>query len=245
MAAHGGIVPLAVTYLAFSDYERPAMRMAALMGLPVKFVFSHDSIGIGRNGPTHQPVEILASLRAMPNMLVLRPADAVEAAECWEIALEHRTGPSTLVFARQALPAVRMSHQVSNLSRKGAYVLAPATGSRKVTLLATGSEVQVALRAREQLQAECIGTAVVSIPSWELFDAQDQTYREEVLGAGTVRVAVEAAVRFGWDRYLGTRSAFVGMRGFGASGPAEALYEHFGITPAAVAAEARRLVNSH
>ena len=154
MAAHGGIVPLAVTYLAFSDYERPAMRMAALMGLPVKFVFSHDSIGIGRNGPTHQPVEILASLRAMPNMLVLRPADAVEAAECWEIAFEHRDGPSTLVFARQALPHVRRMHTSANLSRRGAYVLAEADGgTREVTLLATGSEVALALAARDALQA--------------------------------------------------------------------------------------------
>ena len=172
MAAHGGVVPLAVTYLAFSDYERPAMRMAALMGLPVKFVFSHDSIGIGRNGPTHQPVEILASLRAMPNMLVLRPADAVEAAECWEIAFEHRRGPSTLVFARQALPHVRRMHTSANLSRRGAYVLAEAEGgAREVTLLATGSEVALALAARDALQAGGTPTAVVSMPSWELFDS--------------------------------------------------------------------------
>ena len=185
MAAHGGIVPLAVTYLAFSDYERPAMRMAALMGLPVKFVFSHDSIGIGRNGPTHQPVEILASLRAMPNMLVLRPADAVEAAECWEIAFEHRSGPSTLVFARQALPHVRRMHTSANLSRRGAYVLAEGHGGpREVTLLATGSEVALALAARETLQADGTPTAVVSMPSWELFAAQDASYRASVLGSG-------------------------------------------------------------
>ena len=183
MAAHGGIVPMAVTYLAFSDYERPAMRMAALMGLPVKFVFSHDSIGIGRNGPTHQPVEILASLRAMPNMLVLRPADAVEAAECWEIAFEHRSGPSTLVFARQALPHVRRMHTSANLSRRGAYVLAEAEGGpREVTLLATGSEVALALAARDALQAGGTPTAVVSMPSWELFAAQDAAYRSSVLG---------------------------------------------------------------
>ena len=245
MAAHGGILPLAVTYLAFSDYERPAMRMAALMNLPVKFVFSHDSIGIGRNGPTHQPVEILASLRAMPNMLVLRPADAVEAAECWEIALENRGGPAALVFARQALPLVRREHKDENLSRRGAYVLAEAeAGPRAATLLATGSEVAIALAARALLQSEGIPTAVVSMPSWERFEAQDQAYRAAVLGAGTVRVAVEAAVRFGWDRYLGERGGFIGMTGFGASGPADALYEHFGITPAAVAAEARRLLQS-
>jgi transketolase len=243
MAAHGGIVPLAVTYLAFSDYERAAMRMAALMGLPVKFVFSHDSIGIGRNGPTHQPVEILASLRAMPNMLVLRPADAVEAAECWEIALEHRTGPSTLVFARQALPPVRAVHTAENLSRRGGYVLAEAEGGeRRVTLLATGSEVALALAARRTLQAEGVPTAVVSMPSWERFAARDAAYRDAVLGPGTVRVGCEAAVRFGWDQWLGPRGGFVGMAGFGASGPADVLYRHFGITAEAVAAQARRLL---
>jgi transketolase len=241
MAAHGGVIPLAVTYLAFSDYERPAMRMAALMGLPVKFVFSHDSIGVGRNGPTHQPVEILASLRAMPNMLVLRPADAVEAAECWEIALEHRSGPVTMVFARQALPPVRRSHVADNLSRRGGYVLAEAeAGPRQVTLMSTGSEVTIALQARDLLEAQGVPTAVVSMPCWELFDAQDAAYRASVLPQGGVRVAVEAAVRFGWDRYLGERGGFIGMAGFGASGPADELYEHFGIVPSAVVAEAKR-----
>ncbi|MDE2604893.1 MAG: transketolase [Burkholderiales bacterium] len=244
MAAHGGVLPLAVTYLAFSDYERPAMRMAALMRLPVKFVFSHDSIGVGKNGPTHQPVEILASLRAMPNMLVLRPADAVEATECWEIALEHRQGPVSLVFARQALPLVRRGHRDENLSRRGAYVLAEAEGGpRAVTLLATGSEVRIALQARERLQADGVPTAVVSMPCCERFDEQEPAYRAAVLGANPVRVAVEAAVRFGWDRYLGDRGGFVGMLGFGASGPAEALYERFGITAAGVVAEARRLLD--
>lgn len=241
LAAHGGVVPLAVTYLAFADYERPAMRMAALMGLPVKFVFSHDSIGIGRNGPTHQPVEILASLRAMPNMRVFRPADAVEAAECWEIAYEHRSGPSTLVFARQALPHVRRIPTSANLSRKGAYVLAEAQGgARQVTLLATGSEVALALAARDALQAEGTPTAVVSMPCWELFEQQDRTYRDSVLGPGTVRVGCEAALCFGWERWLGEQGAFVGMTGFGASGPADVLYRHFGITPEAIAAAARR-----
>jgi transketolase len=245
MAAHGGVIPLAVTYLPFADYERPAMRMAALMGLPVKFVFSHDSIGVGKNGPTHQPVEILASLRAMPNMLVLRPADAVEAAECWEVAIEHRTGPSTLVFARQSLPCLRSKPTDQNMSQRGAYVLAHAEGGpRAVTLLATGSEVGLALAARERLQAEGIPTAVVSMPSWELFDAQDASYRAAVLPRDGVRVAVEAAVRFGWDRYLGIEGGFVGMTGFGASGPAEQLYEHFGITPAAIVAEAKRCLQA-
>jgi transketolase len=243
MAAHGGVVPLSVTYLAFADYERPALRNAALMGLPVKFVFSHDSIGIGRNGPTHQPVEILASLRAMPNMLVMRPADAVEAAECWDIAMTHPSGPVCLVFARQALPLVRVSHLEENRSQRGGYILSDAAcGPRRVTLLATGSEVALAVEARRQLEAQGIGTAVVSLPCWELFDAQDAAYRNSVLGEGTVRVGVEAAARFGWDRYLGERGGFVGMSGFGASGPAEALYRLFGITAEKVVSEAHRLL---
>ena len=241
MAAHGGILPLSVTYLAFSDYERPAMRMAALMGLPVKFVFSHDSIGIGKNGPTHQPVEILASLRAMPNMLVMRPADAVEAAECWEMALSHATGPSSLVFARQALPLVRTSHTEENLSRRGAYVLhKSACGPRQVTLLATGSEVSLAVRARDMLENQGVGTAVVSMPCWELFELQDVQYRRSVLQPGTVRVGIEAATRFGWDRYLGEEGHFVGMQGFGASGPADTLYQHFGITADAMVKAAEK-----
>jgi transketolase len=247
MAAHGSVVPLALTYLAFADYQRPAMRMAALMGLPVKFVFSHDSIGIGRNGPTHQPVEVLASLRALPNMLVLRPADAVEAAECWEIAYEHRTGPCTLVFARQPLPLVRPVHTTANLSRRGAYVLAEAQGGeRRLTLLATGSEVALAMQARRLLQAVGTPTAVVSMPSWELFEAQAADYRASVLGAADgVRVACEAAVRLGWDRWLGERGGFVGMQGFGASGAAQTLYQHFGITAEALFAEAQRLLGRH
>jgi transketolase len=245
MAAHGGVLPLSVTYLAFADYQRPAMRMAALMGLPVKFVFSHDSIGIGKNGPTHQPVEILASLRAMPNMLVMRPADAVEAAECWEAALAHNTGPVSLVFARQSLPLVRTMHTPGNLASRGGYVLHEAAcGPRQVTLLATGSEVALAVAAREQLEASGIATAVVSLPCWELFNAQDAAYRQSVLGdaAQGVRVGIEAAVRQGWDAYLGIDGGFVGMTGFGASGPADALYKLFNITPEAVVAEARRLL---
>lgn len=244
MAAHGGVIPLAVTYLVFSDYERPAMRMAALMGLPSKFVFSHDSIGIGRNGPTHQPVEVLASLRAMPNMLVMRPADAVEAAECWEVSLAHRGGPVSLIFARQALPTLpRAAGGDENPSRRGGYVLAEATGGpRQATLIATGSEVLLALQAREALQAEGIATAVVSLPCWELFDAQDAGYRAQVLGPRGTRVAVEAAVSQGWERYLGDGGAFIGMSSFGASGPADALYKKFGITAEAVATAARGLL---
>jgi len=245
MAAHGGVIPLSVTYLAFADYERPAMRMAALMGLPVKFVFSHDSIGIGRNGPTHQPVEIIASLRAIPNMWVMRPADAVEAAECWELALAHTEGPVSMVFARQSLPLVRHTHTADNLTRRGAYVLHEAAcGPRQVTLLATGSEVLLAVQAREQLEAAGVGTAVVSMPCWELFNAQDAAYKRSVLGTGVqhVRIGVEAAVRQGWDAYLGIDGGFVGMTGFGASGPANELYKLFNITPDAVVTEAQRLL---
>ena len=241
MAAHGGIVPVGATYLAFSDYERPALRMAALMGLPVLTVFSHDSIGIGKNGPTHQPVEIIASLRAIPNMLVLRPADSVEAAECWEMALSRRTGPSCLICTHQPVPTVRIHHTEENLSRRGAYVLADAEGGpRRVTLLATGSEVALVLKARTILQDQRIPTAVVSMPSWETFEEQDEAYRRQVLGIGSVRVAVEAAVRLGWDRYIGEDGGFVGMRSFGASGPSDALFQHFGITVEAVVAEALR-----
>lgn len=242
MAAHGGLIPVAVTYLAFSDYERPAMRMAALMGLPSIFVFSHDSIGIGRNGPTHQPVEILASLRAMPNLLVMRPADEIECAECWEIALEQRRTPSALVLSRQELYPVR-ELAGENLSRKGAYVLRDAQGGdRKITILATGSEVFLAVQARELLQARGIPTAVVSMPCLELFDQQPVEYQRRVLGPEAGRIGVEAAVRFGWDRYLGLHGGFVGMAGFGASGPAEQLYEHFGITPTRVVQTALALL---
>jgi transketolase len=239
MAAHGGVVPVGVTYLVFSDYLRPTLRLAAMMNLPVPFVFTQDSIGIGRNGPTHQPVEYLASLRAIPNMLVLRPADGVEAAECWEIALANRTGPSSLIFSRQPLEAVRQDGG-ENLSRRGAYVLAEAEGgSRRATILATGSEVALAVKARARLQADGIPTAVVSMPSWELFESQGEAYRRDIIGHGTVRVAVEAAVRLGWDRYIGEDGGFVGMSTFGASGAENDLWAHFGITPEHVVEEVR------
>ncbi|MGY8667649.1 transketolase [Bradyrhizobium sp. UFLA05-109] len=242
MAAHGGVLPLGATYLVFSDYMRPALRMAALMELPVVTVYSHDSIGIGKNGPTHQPVEFLASLRAMPNMAVFRPADNVEAAECWELALRRRHGPSSMICSRQALPPVRTQESSANLCSRGAYVLAEADGARRATLLATGSEVQIALAARLVLQAQGVPTAVVSMPCWELFEEQDEAYRAGVLGKG-VRVAVEAAVRLGWDRWIGDRGGFVGMSSFGASGPGDALFVHFGITAEKVAGMALGLLS--
>lgn len=246
MAAHGGIVPIGATYLAFSDYLRPAIRMAALMGVPTVFVYSHDSIGIGQNGPTHQPVEIVASLRAIPNMLVMRPADAVEVAECWEMALARRDGPSSLILSRQPLPPVRSIHTDENLCARGAYVLAEAaTGPRRVCLIATGSEVSIALETRQLLEANGIPAAVVSMPTWEAFERQDEDYRRSTLGDEDVlRVGIEAAVRLGWERYLGQDGIFIGMTGFGASGPGEELFRHFGITAENVLGEVKRRIGA-
>jgi transketolase len=239
LALHGGVIPYGGTFLVFADYCRPAIRLSALMRQRVIYVMTHDSIGLGEDGPTHQPVEHLASLRAMPNITVFRPADGVETAECWELALKSSETPSVLALSRQNLPTVRTTHTAENLSARGGYELRPANGKAKVTVIATGSEVEIALASRELLQADGISTRVVSMPSTELFDAQDASYREDVLGPGTVRVAVEAASPLGWDRYIGPDGAFVGMTSFGASAPAKALYEHFGITPAAVAAAAK------
>ena len=239
MALHGGIVPYSGTFVVFSDYMRPAMRLAAMMKQRVIYVLTHDSIGMGGGGPTHQPVEHLPALRAMPNLNVLRPADAVETAECWAIALSDEDTPSALVLTKQDLPAVRTVHVENNLCARGAYVLAEADGARAVTLLATGSEVSVALAARETLQAEGVPTAVVSMPCWERFDAQDETYRKTVLGEGTVRIAIEAAARLGWAEYLGDNGEFLGVDTYGASAPPEELFRHFGITPEHVVAAAQ------
>jgi transketolase len=210
------------------------------MGLRVIYVMSHDSIGLGEDGPTHQPIEHLAALRAIPNLLVFRPADAVETAECWQLALKERNRPSVVALTRQNVPPVRITPTDDNLSARGGYILAEAEGKRRVTLLATGSEVQIALEARQRLQADGIGAAVVSLPSWELFDTQPDDYRRQVLGEGTVRVAIEAAGGFGWDRYLGPNGAMIGMTGFGASAPVEDLYKHFGITAEAAVQAARQ-----
>ncbi|MRH19558.1 transketolase [Rhodovulum strictum] len=240
IAAHGGLRPINVTYLAFADYERPAMRMAALMGLPALFVFSHDSIGVGSNGPTHQPVEILASFRAMPNMRVFRPADAVETAEAWAIALETRDGPSLLALSKQPAEQVR-SPGAANLTRRGAYVLSEPGCRRDLTLIATGTEVGLAMRAQRALAGQGIGAAVVSMPCWELFEAQEPEYREAVLGTAP-RIAIEAALSFGWDRWLRPADRFIGMQGFGASARADVLYDHFGLTEASIVATAHGLL---
>ena len=248
LSLHGGLRPYGGTFMCFTDYARGAMRLSALMQRPVVYVMTHDSIGLGEDGPTHQPVEHLAMLRATPNMLVIRPADAVETAEAWAIALEQSKTPSVLALSRQNLPAVRTTHTPKNLTAQGAYVLAEAEGKRQAILMATGSEVAIAMAARDLLQAEGIGTRVVSMPCWELFEEQPEAYRRKVLPAGPVRVGVEAAVRFGWDRWLygerGKREKgdFVGMHGFGASAPAEDLYAHFGITAEAVAAKVKAML---
>jgi transketolase len=240
MALHGGIVPYGGSFLVFTDYCRPSIRLSALMGQRVIYVMTHDSIGLGEDGPTHQPIEHLAALRAMPNINVMRPADSVECAECWELALLAAHTPTILALTRQGLPPLRAAPADENLSAKGAYVLIEPKGGRDVTLIGTGSELALAVEAAKALDGEGLRAAVVSMPCWELFEAQDARYRNAVLGSAP-RVAVEAASPFGWDRWLGPRGAFVGMHGFGASAPAQHLYKHFGITAEAVAAAARDL----
>jgi transketolase len=243
IALHGGIIPFGGTFLIFTDYARPAIRLSALMGQRVIYVMTHDSIGLGEDGPTHQPVEHLAGLRAIPNLQVMRPADAVETLECWAAALAREDGPSVLALTRQNVPAVRTTHVAENLSARGAYVVADAAGERDVTLIGTGSELSVALAARDRLAGEGIKAAVVSMPCWSLFDRQTAKYRREVLGPARVaKVAVEAGAGLGWERYLGAKGAFVGMTSFGASAPYGDLYKHFGITAEAVAAAAKRLI---
>jgi len=248
MALHGGIRPYGGTFMCFTDYARPAMRLAALMKIPTVFVMTHDSIGLGEDGPTHQPVEHLAISRATPNTYVFRPADTIETAESWELALSSKKTPSVLSLTRQGLPTLRTAHMNKNRVAQGGYVLADAEGKRRAILMATGSEVSVAMAARDILQAEGIGTRVVSMPCWELFEEQDQAYRKRVLPGGPVRVAIEAGIRMGWDRWLfgerGKRekSGFIGMHDFGASAPADVLYKEFGITAEATAQKVRELL---
>ncbi|MEL6569058.1 MAG: transketolase [Pseudomonadota bacterium] len=232
MALHGGIIPYSGTFLIFSDYSRAAIRIGALMGLRVVHVMTHDSIGLGEDGPTHQPVEQVASLRAMPKMRVFRPCDGVEAAECWQLALEHTDGPSTMALTRQKVASQRKD-ATGNPSARGAYVLSDADDAKAV-IIATGSEVEIAMDAQKALAADGVPVRVVSMPCMDLFEVQDEAYQDEVLGADLPKVAVEAGVRFGWDRWVGRKGGFVGMSSFGASAPYKDLYQHFGITAEAV-----------
>ena len=241
IALHGGFLTYGGTFLAFADYCRPAIRLSALMGLPVTYVMTHDSIGLGEDGPTHQPVETLASLRAIPNLTVIRPADAVETAEAWEFAANSNGTPTLLCLSRQNLPTLRTNHSEENLVARGAYVLREPDGPRNVTLIATGSEVEIALAVADLLEADGIRAAVVSAPSFKQFRLQSPDYRQAVRGTAP-RIGIEAAVRHGWEVFLERNDAFVGMTGFGASAPAPDLYNHFGITAANVAAVARQKI---
>ncbi|MGV3695116.1 MAG: transketolase [Paracoccus marcusii] len=240
---HGGVIAYGGTFLVFSDYARNAIRLSALMGVGTIYVMTHDSIGLGEDGPTHQPVEHLASLRAIPGLTVLRPADTVETLEAWDIAIRNRNVPSLLALSRQDVPQLRTEAGSENLTAKGAYVIRQFGEGRDVTLIATGTEVAIAVQAAESLAAEGMAVAVVSMPSWELFEAQDADYRAQVLGTAP-RIAVEAAGKFGWTRYVATEDDVIGMTGFGASAPIDRLYQEFGITPEAIIARAR-LVTGH
>jgi transketolase len=241
MALHGGMIPYGGTFLVFSDYMRGSMRLSALMKQRVIYVLTHDSIGLGEDGPTHQPIEHLAMLRATPNMLVFRPCDAVETAEAWEVALESTETPSVMALSRQGLPTVRTERTNENLTQKGGYILKNVRGARDITLMATGSEIAIALEAAAMMESSGLQVVVVSMPCWELFDQQSDQYRQSVLGSAP-RIAVEALSGFGWDRYLRTQDVFIGMTDFGASGPASELYEHFGITKEAICETADRLI---
>lgn len=227
MALHGGVIPYGGTFFVFSDYMRPSMRLSALMGLRVIYVLTHDSIGVGEDGPTHQPIEHLASFRAMPNILVFRPCDVIETAESWQIALQSESEPSILALSRQSLPLLRKQAK-HNETQKGGYIISESAEQRQATILASGSEVSLAVVAQKELEKKGIHTAVVSIPCWELFDKQDECYRKQVLGC-VPRIAVEAASGFGWEKYVGDNGQIISMKDFGESGPAEQLYSHFGI----------------
>ena len=234
MALHGGIIPYGGAFMCFSDYCRPAIRLAALMKQRVVFVMTHDSIGLGEDGPTHQPVEHLASLRAIPNLMTMRPADIIETAECWELAINHPNRPTVLALSRQGVPALREDYEV-NKSARGGYILDRAEGPEHARIFATGTEVYLARDAAKQLKEKGINASVVSIPCYNLFFEQDDAYRREVLGGHElVKVGIEAAVRFGWDSIIGSDGIFIGMKGFGESGPAPDLYKHFNITAEAI-----------
>ncbi|MEL6201734.1 MAG: transketolase [Pseudomonadota bacterium] len=238
IALHGGLIPYGGTFLVFSDYARPAMRLASLMGIRSIFVMTHDSIGLGEDGPTHQPVEQVAALRAIPNHMVFRPADAMETMECWELALAAEKMPSTLALTRQGLPAVRTEFDEDNRCALGAYELTTASADASVTLFASGSEVELAMLAREQLEANGTPTRVISVPCMELFAQQDESYRKAIIGDESIKIAIEAGIRQGWDALIGSDGTFIGMDSFGASGPYKELYAHFGITVEAIVAAA-------
>ncbi len=240
MALHGGLLPYSGGFLIFSDYCRPSIRLAALMGIRVVHVLTHDSIGLGEDGPTHQPVEHLASLRAIPNLMVFRPADTVETAECWQIAVEAANTPSAIALTRQGLPTVRTEYSQDNLCRCGAYELSPASKDAQVSIFASGSEIEIAIAAQAQLEDEGVATRVVSVPCFELFETQSAGYQQSIIGDAPVKIGVEAAIRQGWDRLIGNDGAFIGMSSFGASAPAGDLYKHFGITAEAVVKAAKK-----
>jgi len=233
MALHGGVIPYGGTFLVFSDYCRPAIRLSALQGARVVYVMTHDSIGLGEDGPTHQPVEHVTSLRMIPNLTVFRPADAVETVECWALSLERRDGPSLLALTRQNLPQLRLERS-DNLSASGAYRLRAAAAARQVVLIGTGSEVELAVKVADALEAQGIGADVVSMPCWSLFDAQDETYRADLLPTSTLKVSIEAGTTLGWERYVGPRGIAVGLDRFGASAPAEDLFKRFGFSAEAI-----------
>jgi transketolase len=241
LALHGGFIPYGGTFMVFSDYMRGAMRLSALMRQRVIYVLTHDSIGLGEDGPTHQPIEHLASMRAMPNLNVIRPCDAIETAEAWEVAVRAVHTPTALCLSRQNLPTLRTAVH-DNQVAKGAYVLRDCGVQRDLTLLATGSEVEIAVEAAQRLEKAGKRVAVVSMPCWELFETQPAAYRAKVLGSAP-RIGIEAAARLGWDRWLGEGGIFIGMEGFGASAPAPELYRHFGITPDAVVSAAQKIMS--
>ena len=240
IALHKGFIPYGGTFLVFSDYMRASIRLSALMSQRIIYVLTHDSIGLGEDGPTHQPVEHLAILRSTPNLNVIRPADMVETAEAWDIALK-TNGPTVLALSRQGLKAFRSEKSSDNKVSKGGYILNSISSKRDLTLIATGSEVEIAMEAADTLKEEGLNVAVVTMPCWELFDQQDETYRKEILG-DCPRIAIEAACEMGWSKYTGDKGAFIGMKGFGASGPAPELYKHFGITSKAVVNKARAIL---
>jgi transketolase len=244
MALHGGAVPYGGTFLVFSDYCRPSIRLSALMRQRVVYVMTHDSIGLGEDGPTHQPVEHLAALRAIPNLLVLRPCDPVETAECWQFALSQQNRPTVLALTRQNLPQLRLTDAGESLSAKGGYRLKPAAAPRKVVILATGSEVELAYACAAQLEAQGVGVDVVSMVCTELFDEQDAAYRADILPDDALIVSIEAASTFGWQRYTGRNGLNIGIDSFGASAPAEDLFAHFGFTAEAIVPQILNKLNT-